>query len=300
MNSRWENLVQVYPQAVKFVRFSTYNPAEHKDRISKRSKISYFSRHSRLRLRESISKFNLPNVQNHYGLTLTLPWLSDKSKISFFNDEYKKVFNRFQISLRRKFPNSAGIYRHELQQRKIPHCHLIFYLSSIDGYDEKEFFNQVKILWFQSLQGNLFGGSLTYFTQHGVRIDRLDSKIELFRYISDHTSKSKQAQLGYQGKQWGIFNRQAFDVIQPIVYKFKTDFHRIYFSRHISKLSRFSISIKGSKKQNLKKSLFMKFDRKKIRNHSKCGLRFINSNTTKKILSYLDSHDVRSLQLRDF
>lgn len=284
------NYIKVYDKAVKYTRLSTYYPP--KEKIARRGTIKTFSAHSRLRLREKIAQVKLNDCQSLYGLTLTLPWQVSQLQQVDYLEEYKKLFNRFCVSLRRSFPSSAAIFRHELQKRKIPHCHIIFYLSKLDGYSSEEFQSQIKYLWFNSLQGNLYGGSLRSFTKYGVKIDSLeDNNLSLFRYISDHTSKSKQAQLGYQGKQWGIINNKAFTITQPFIHKFRTDYERIYFSRTVRNVCRFSVSIEKSKKQNLKKSLFKSFKTKKVRTNSNCSLRFINSKTIHQLLLYLSRNN---------
>ena len=52
-----------------------------------------------------------------------------------------------------------------------------------------------------------YGGSRSGAMSHSCKLEPLDDLPALFRYVADHTSKHKQAQLGYHGKQWGYLNR---------------------------------------------------------------------------------------------
>ena len=54
---------------------------------------------------------------------------------------------------------------------------------------------------------DLHHGSFSGFIKRGVKVDAIRDAGAMFRYLADHASKHKQAQLGYKGKQWGIIGR---------------------------------------------------------------------------------------------
>lgn len=302
-NPRWENHVKVFSHAVKFVRFPTYdcrlNP-NHK-RV-KRGNINSFSRHSRLRLREAIAKSRLENCQGIFGVCLTVPWVDDSISFDNYLVEYRECFHRFTIYFRRCFSLSACIFRHELQTRKMPHCHLILYLSKLDCISNNDLESTIKSLWVRSLQGSYHKGNSVSFLRFGCKVDPLDNLPSLFRYISDHTSKSKQAQLGYIGKQWGYINKQVFASEKPFIFSFTSESQKIFFQRHIKKLSYFTSSYHSLRKKNKwspkhftksgKAARFTKFGYKKIRNNSCAGLRFIESKIVNQICHYINRNDI--------
>lgn len=235
---RWSNSVQCSSNSVRFFRVPSYHPTP--ERISKRGVISGFSRHSRLRLRQALADACLASSDT-FGLTLTLPWQHADDDVLA---RYRECFNRFSVAFRRRFPFSACIFRHELQQRKMPHCHLVVFLAFADireGQGLKDLQQEFFLLWLRALNGFLGGGSLVAFARHGVKLDHLANKDAMFRYISDHASKSKQAQLGYKGKQWGFINRALLSNRVKIRYVFRSQADLWFFQRHIAKCCRFFV-----------------------------------------------------------
>lgn len=273
MAARWSKSIEFNSHSVRFKRNATYHP--QKPLISKRGSIKSFSRHSRLRLRESLSNSSLPDSQI-FGITLTLPW---KDSSDTLLEDYRASFNRFTSSFRFNLPFSACIFRHELQRRRMPHCHLVCWLSSSDALrldiqnsdDLKSFvFN-----WWRKALQDMRGGSFRSFLNHGVDVSSLDDKLAMFRYISDHASKSKQAQLGYMGKQWGFINRKLLHLLPSDTVRFvhRSDF--VFFQRSVSRLTRFRLAapcVFGSKLSH---------------NRSGISINFVSSNTVNKLLDFI-------------
>lgn len=173
---------------------------------SLRSRITSFSLASRRRMREYLVSHTI----NHYvrvGVTLTLPW--SVSDWSVCMDDFRTVVHRFRTYWRRMFPSSSCVYRIELQKRGAPHIHMIAYHSSEDiPLINDSYFN----LWFRSL-GDLHEYSYFDFARHGVVVESVPDVPAMIRYLSDHATKSKQAQLGYSGKQWGVLGSDNFELI---------------------------------------------------------------------------------------
>lgn len=278
--SLWLNTVSVYANGVRFNKSNTYYPKE--GTVKPRGKILNFSSHSRLRLRKAILEHYLPNSKS-FGLTLTVPWVYKDENLLEILLLYRKVFHRFCISFSRKYPNSACIFRHELQQRKMPHTHLIFYLSDKDSQSPDFLLSNIKTLWFQSLFDTIENCNVNAFLKYGIKLDELENKLNMYRYIADHTSKSKQAQLGYIGKQWGFINRKNFIKEQPLFIDFESDKQRVFFTRHIKKLCHFSVKYKEGNAKT-----FTPFDSHKIGNNQDVSIKYIHRQTLDKLIQYMN------------
>lgn len=277
--SLWLNTVSIYSNGVRFNKSNTYYPKS--ETLKTRGKITEFSSHSRLRLRKSILQNSLPNSKS-FGLTLTVPWMYKKETLSEILLLYRKVFHRFCIAFSRKYKNSACIFRHELQQRKMPHTHIILYLSNNDSQSCDLLTSNIKSLWVNSLSDTISDCNIVGFLKYGIKLDKLDNKLNMYRYIADHTSKSKQAQLGYIGKQWGFINRKNFVKEKPLFIDFESDEQKLFFMRHIKKLCHFSVKYREGNAKT-----FSPFESHKIRNNQDVSIKFINRLTLNRLIEYM-------------
>ena len=289
--------------SLRFRRNATYYP--NPDNIAKRGKIRGFSDHAALRLRETLSKAHLPGSRL-VGIRLSVPWLTDFISFDDAMIEYKACFHRFGVAFRRRFPNSACVFRHELQERKMPHTHLVCWLSTLDApasIKSDELQNYFAAIW-SSAVPRLFGGSLTGFVRNGVHLDHVDNNhIALFRYLCDHISKHKQAQLGYQGKQWGTLNKALF----VPDYEFSAELNPeqlVLISRQISRASRYSYQLSDPKKANKRghegKKKMRLWKWKKCSRRNVCGVVFLNIRTSAKLIKYYGASIKLSSSCLDF
>ena len=225
--------------------------------LSKRSKILTFSKSSRRRMRDFMLRYSVPDMVR-CGVTLTLPWQTQNFDSSLKNfevdylSEFEKVVHRFRVSWIRRYPDCGCVYRVELQLRKVPHLHLISFHRFEDlPYLKDDYFR----LWFFSLQKILYGGKLSSFFKYGVDFDSQLSSVRALQYLSDHSSKSKQSQLGYKGKQWGVWGLNNFKLEKGQIFKFSSVYQFNFFKRHIHKFRRFKITnvpcVFGSKKSRI-------------------------------------------------
>lgn len=169
----------------------------------KRGEISGFSKSSVRRLRDLLVFGELKTTERtRYGYTLTVPWNDLSGDVL---EDYKESFNRFGVGFCRYLPNSAFVYRHELQRRRAPHLHGILFLSVYDDFDS----GLIDMLWRRAIRPVKRGGNQSAFFRYGVKGDSIDGGFACFRYLCDHASKHKQDQLGYNGKQWGVLNRKC-------------------------------------------------------------------------------------------
>jgi hypothetical protein len=83
----------------------------------------------------------------------------------------------------------------------------------------------------------VFGG----FLKHGVKVEPIRSDYAMMRYLLDHATKSKQAQLGYKGRQWGYINRANFVVDDGSRLRLD-DRARVYYLRAVANLSRYTLN----------------------------------------------------------
>lgn len=205
-----------------------------------RGAIHGFSAHSALRLRRLLLGSRLVSSCQMYGVTLTLPWRS--ISLGSALSAYRAAFNRFSMSFKYKFKNSAMVFRHELQTRQMPHCHIVLYASVDDfnSYDNVHYItSEFGRLWLLAIKNQMYGGSLVGFARYSVRVDKsIGDSMAAYRYLCDHTSKHKLSQLGYQGKQWGVVNRKLLvdDDFEELSFPSLT-LRNAYF-RHIAKYLR--------------------------------------------------------------
>lgn len=195
--------------------------------------ITGFSPNSRRRLRTALALAQLRCAGVTFGVTLTIPGdilTPDQVRVLW----YDLIRHEFP----RTFPHSGLIWRIELQQRKQAHWHCVAYLASEDcsvkglsaDVSEAVLAEDFKRLW-RSLvfklvpHTNWSEATLFGFFEHGADVQRLQGSA-IVGYVCDHESKSKQAQLGWQGRQWGIVSRRNLDFEGSTVDEVTADQHK--------------------------------------------------------------------------
>lgn len=228
--------------------------AEHKG--GRRSAITTFSRQSAARFRQRLAQIIGPKGWLCFGMTLTVPGPN------ITPEEWDRLWCAYCQRLRR-MGYVALIWRIELQTRGQPHVHCICW--SKDGPDK------IRTAWFEALGllGPYEGPAVTVkglakaatgengetapqelmrvshrafwpgACEHAVRVDSIGSEDNMgwWRYLASHASKSKQAQLGWKGRQWGIVNERHLDRAIPILIEL-TQKAEAKFIRYMPKLNR--------------------------------------------------------------
>jgi len=179
-----------------------------------RGNINHWSAASRARLRDFLLTHNASGKP--FAITLTVP--GDVLPL----DEWQSMTKLFWSYVQRK--KIPSVWRVELQERKQPHLHVISW-----GDD-----SGVLCTRWRSLVRAL--PPVTFYTKsrHKVTCSRMalngayehcteieqcdDDSSRWWRYLCEHTSKKKQAQLGYKGRQWGVVHRAGFASIVPESY----------------------------------------------------------------------------------
>lgn len=209
-----------------------------------RGKIVGFSKHSAQRLRRALC-VTRPAVEGDFsllGITLTIPGdveLVDGYPSKRYLQQVQKAWDRFRFSVRQLLPQIGFVWRIELQARRAPHWHILAFLPKNLPLPDLPEFAYFKPSHWSSLVGLIcwlkWRDSLRFWPSETASGSRADvngaffvslggfpggacvrwqevASFNAFRYISDHTSKHKQAQLGWRGRQWGYLNRRALAV----------------------------------------------------------------------------------------
>lgn len=185
------------------------------------------------------------------GITCTVPWQG--TDFEPLMDEFRECVHRFRTAFVRCFPKSAAIYRVELQERGAPHLHALVWMAAEDlaallpyacrGVVGSAVLAADKLgaLWRRAVV-DLHHGSLRAFEEHGTKVEPIKSAGAMFRYLADHASKHKQAQLGYKGKQWGIIGRGNLQDREGLgLPSFDSLRHEAIFHRLLRKVMRYRL-----------------------------------------------------------
>jgi len=158
----------------------------------KRGKISGFSRKSRKRMIQELSKIRRDSLP--VMVTLTYPEAySDNPK------DWKNDLDNFLRRLARKFPRAAGVWKLEPQKRGAPHFHLLVWGA---GYIELLLW--VSRAWFQVVKS----GDIRHL-HAGTRVEMVKSLSGSRWYASKYLGKEVDGEgWQYPGRWWGIFQRE--------------------------------------------------------------------------------------------
>jgi hypothetical protein len=203
--------VDLLELASRFKRHPDGEP-EFAEESIKRGVVSGWSKHSRIRLRNFLLTHSAPG--DCFAVTLTVP--GDILDSDSWFDLSKRFWSRVQ---KLGYPS---VWRIELQERKQPHLHVVTFGS---GSGES-----MGVLW-RLLVRDLPPVSFRSKSHHVVTCSRMaldgafehcvivepceGSAVNWWRYLCDHTSKRKQVQLGWKGRQWGVVHRKGFNSLVP-------------------------------------------------------------------------------------
>lgn len=219
-----------------------------------RGEIGSFSTAARRRMREAMLTRYIEDA-HLIGCTFTVPWKG--SNFEPLMDEFRECWHRFGVAFRRCYPHSAVIYRVELQERGAPHIHALTWMANEDaagaGAAPVVALAPAAVLalaafglrdmWLHSVP-NLHRGSYRAFERYGVKVEPIADAGAMFRYLADHASKHKQAQLGYKGKQWGIIGDKNLKKRKPIqLPPFVSPRHEAIFLRLLRKVMRYRLRV---------------------------------------------------------
>lgn len=212
-----------------------------------RGKVTGFSAHSRGRLRRVLMSWTPPDGWILGAGSFTLPGPVVEG------DVWRKAFNSWKLFVAKI--GACAIWRIELQTRKQPHAHVTVWGPT------KEIIEKIFWYWPDCVRslGPIKGDGLRVLGSDGRvyeassvshRMGLLgasdhalswswsrDDMAGWWRYLCDHSSKKKEAQLGWQGRQWGVIGRVHFKKLRGIpVWLSDAEFSRVL--RFLRRLSR--------------------------------------------------------------
>ncbi len=171
-----------------------------------RGEITQFSHAAARRLREW---FMTMHVIGWYLFAVTLT-----THAIYGPDQWRAICQRFRQSLIRI--GFAGVWRVELQRRKAPHLHVACWLP----YPEA--INELRALWLRAT-GEANDSAAAEHAMHFKAISPDEAGWAV--YMGLHDGKHKAEQLGWIGKQWGIWNRGKFVQRAPVIFDLSTREH---------------------------------------------------------------------------
>lgn len=219
--------VQIYPHGAitDRGRLEGHSASIGKHPRTRRSEITTLSRASAARLRKLLAQIKGPDGWVCFGATLTVPGPPITA------DEWRRLWDAYRHRLLR-LGNICLIWRIELQERGQPHIHCICWakkgswvmrnhwlenlgiLGPYEGeWDVRDTDGKWTIANIKVSHRGLWRGA----SEHAVKINVVGNwdNVGWWRYLAAHASKSKQAQLGWKGRQWGILNGKLLDRETP-------------------------------------------------------------------------------------
>jgi hypothetical protein len=187
--------VEVYPTGVQMR--GKLDPLRKAPELCVRGQILGFSDAAARRLKQAFMQLEVVG-SILWSFTLT-------THASLSPEVWRAIMKRFRCGVRDR--GWAGIWRVELQRRGTPHLHVAFWLPR--GVD----FNEVRLLWLRCTR-EIDDEEARRHAVKGQRIEQGDGGWAV--YMGLHSGKHKEAQLGWIGKQWGIWNVSAFAKREPV------------------------------------------------------------------------------------
>jgi hypothetical protein len=106
----------------------------------------------------------------------------------------------------------AAVWRIELQRRGVPHLHVALWLPLDYRGTREDAIDEITEAWLE-ITGEKNDAAAREHAVHWKAILSPGWAV----YMALHDGKKKEGQLGWQGKQWGIWNRRLFKRVEPNV-----------------------------------------------------------------------------------
>lgn len=189
--------VEIHPSGV-IVRYDSGQPKKA-PKGGIRGEIEGFSDKASRRLKEFCVRHEVPGAIP-VSVTFTTHRLLNAN-------EWRKVMKRMRMRVLRE--DWAGIWRVELQRRKTPHLHASLWLPE-ELVSAGRWMPAVRDAWLECT-GETNDPDARRVAVRGRVIDGPGWAV----YMALHDGKHKAEQLGWLGKQWGVWNREKFKARQP-------------------------------------------------------------------------------------
>lgn len=171
-----------------------------------RGKIEGLSPAAAARCREFVVTHDIPGAR--------LVSATGTTAIGRTPEEWRKIMQRYAKRLVRA--GVAAVWRVELQKRGAPHVHLLIWLP--EGLDKWR--RLLSEGWLECIGATFHeSGEVT-----GLQPGEFEHSFQCeegvgagwVAYLASHSSKHKQEQLGWVGKQWGIWGQERFSKAKPL------------------------------------------------------------------------------------
>ena len=244
--------------------YTTEDIDKSKDR-PKRGSISYFSRKSRSRLLELVSKIDKSGVDPNTVLfiTLTSPSVGWRD---VDGETWKKRLNNFNTQLRQKFgthSNFCGVWRLEFQKRGSPHFHLVTYnVPYIDHQWVSDKWNKicgVGLSFKERMKHKMAGTQVVLAKDWGSVNDYFSKtmsyvcKDENWKHQSNKDKGLLEWMKGF-GRHWGVIRKDNLKNLTNIVtgeFKTKEQYHKVrrVFRKYVQSTRKRKLGSNYNKKQ---------------------------------------------------
>lgn len=184
--------LKIYPSGF-IIRHAGKLPIEPPE-PGERGKIEGFSAKAARRLKEAAMTME---VVDYIPLSFTFT-----THAVLTDAKWRAVMKRFRVRV--KWNEWAGIWRVELQRRQTPHLHCVLWLPVIH-LAQGDWFEVVRKAWLECT-GEIADPEAFRNAVMGKVLENAGWIV----YLALHDSKHKREQLGWIGKQWGIWNRERF------------------------------------------------------------------------------------------
>ena len=222
------------------VQCARLNDGEQPDHLreSERGKITGFSDKSARRLRQHMLTNWGGEDSQPFAVTLT-------TRQTHTPERWESAVKRFRSALARKHPDWAACWRVELQKRKTPHLHCVFWIpkSTEANYCVSWYQYKLTELWLKAIGEE----EDMHSWQYAVSVKDLTGSTGWVIYCTLHDSKHKKEQLGWKGRQWGIWNTKAWKPRPALSEETFTPEQRVILCRRLRKHSRNRIKGQRSK-----------------------------------------------------
>lgn len=187
--------VEIYPSGVKLTRAFQYKIQP--ENLPPRGAITGFSHEAARNLREAFFTTYVPGF-DLWSATFT-------THAIFTPTQWRAIMKRFRMAVLRA--GWAGIWRVELQRRSAPHAHVAMWLPP------GVLVADVRDMWL-SASGELADMAARKNAVCMKKVDHDEAGWAV--YMGMHNGKHKSEQLGWLGKQWGVWNKDKFVKREPL------------------------------------------------------------------------------------
>lgn len=217
--------IEIYPHGFSY-RSEKLLDQEQPDHLKQinRGEITGFSKKSASRLREFMLTHH---KEGAYPFAVSLT-----TNETYTPEQWESIVKRFRTALSRNRPDWAACWRVELQRRQTPHLHCVFWM---DQSAPAEVYKRILYAMWIKATREPDSGKLW---KHSVCVRDISDHDAWMIYCTLHDSKAKKAQLGWKGRQWGIWNRKAWDRREPLTSGEMTKDQRISFMRRLRAYTR--------------------------------------------------------------